>query len=216
MVSAMAFCRGKLLAFGCALSTLACGSDDEGSPPTGTGGSNAATGGSDQGTGGSDQGTGGFDPGTGGETSAGTVPSDLSVEGFGAFIAAGSYKLSGWTALNEELAESTGNHLTKARIWLNDIAIDGLEEDDESSIPDLPLNSMAVKELHDTEDDTLVGVAAMLKVGENPTGGWQFYCYGPAGHCAHNEPEHPQSDPLYARGLNARCGICHGSIITRP
>ena len=139
-----------------------------------------------------------------------TVPTDTSASGLATFLDGGRYQESGWTPETDApRPQESGSPHSTVRVWLNDVGIAGQAEDPEN----LPVDSMAVKELF--EGDTLVGIAALLKTeeGSNPNA-WVYYCYGPVGRCSTSDPEASKDDPIYGRGLNVSCGYCHSGIIT--
>lgn len=157
------------------------------------------------------KGDGGAKDGGNGDDTTPVVPKDTSVEGFAAFLESEYYREQpAWRAETAEPRDVDSAHgVGQVRLWMNEIAIAGQEEDGEN----LPVDSMAVKELY--AEGKRVGVAAMLKTEEGSgPGSWLFFCYGPATRCSHSQPEHPADDPLYAKGLDEDCGFCHSTVIT--
>lgn len=143
-------------------------------------------------------------------TDTSLVPTDLSAEGLTAFLEEERYRQTGWTPESEApRPQESGSPHSTVRVWLNDVTVAAQAEDPEN----LPVDSMAVKELF--EGDTLVGIATVLKTteGESPNT-WLYYCYGPAGRCSNNDPEATKEEPIYGRGLDVSCGYCHSGIIT--
>jgi hypothetical protein len=183
---------------GATLIALACSDSGDDAEASGAGGTISSAGGG---------------PATGDPDSEGRnllVPAETTLEGVAAFLDAGNYKGPGWTPETPTPRDADGSHSQQVQVWMNAVATAGQAKDTE----DLPVDSMAVKELY--SDGQLTGIAAMVKTSEGTSSGaWVFYCYGPSGRCSNSDPEAPKESPIYGTGLNVSCGFCHSTIITR-
>jgi hypothetical protein len=141
-------------------------------------------------------------------------PEDGSLEAIGAFLGEEGYLGDGWASETAE-PRPTVNTVSphqQVRVFMNDILIESIAAENMGA--DHAPWSMAVKEFYD--EDVLVGQAAMFNAVEDGEAVWTYYCWGPAGRCSTEEPEHAQGEPLYGQGLEVPCGSCHGgNVYTR-
>lgn len=155
--------------------------------------------------------------GSGGTTSSGgtgpdpnEMPSDTSAEGIAAFLEAGTYQSSPW--VGDPAPRGTDNvvnvHGAQMRVFFNSAAVAAVTNDTSAA------GTMVVKELY--EAGAVVGHAVSIKTGSgNTANDWLHYCNAPVGSTACTG-ESVNTMPIYAVGVEAACGYCHGQVPYAP
>jgi hypothetical protein len=154
------------------------------------------------------------------------MPASASQMDIEAFLAADGYKAAPWiseTPGPRAKGSGTSPH-DRVRVWMNPELVTSLKAGRDGfkdpmtmlNHPPHDMNSMAVKELY-AEDDTLVGLAAMIKTEVGGSlNSWTYFCYGPEGRCLTGQKT-PKETPAFGKGFGVACGFCHGGLIyTKP
>lgn len=121
------------------------------------------------------------------------------------FLADRAFENSGWFAETEtpREEESAVSPHDRVRVFQNAALRDGRDQ------PELPADSMAVKEIFDGDDS--VGFAAMWRVVDDEP--FTYFCWGPAGRCGVQETATPREEPMFGVGTEVVCGHCHNDLV---
>src|SRR5690606_11912584 len=189
-----------------AITTAGCSSEDGDASDAGSGGE-ANTGG-DAGTGGA---ASGGDAASGGaargcDRSTIDYPTDSSLAGIEAFLAAESYKSAPWVGDPAPRDDEIGNpHGPSLQAYFNTAAAAA-----SASNTDAAINAMVVKETYDPQG-VLIGKLVRLKTGEGTTANdWVNYCYvsDNGAYCTGTAGE---ENPFYSDAGHSYCTACHGN-----
>lgn len=139
----------------------------------------------------------------------GNFPSAVSASTLAAYVAAETYRGSGWTPSTDAPRDrtSTSSPHGWVRVWLNDEVLASAKAGNgEFHGSAHHTGSMAVKEMYD--GDEVIGVAVMLKLAGDAAE-WAYWCDGPESRCGIAPP----TDPFYGLAADAECAFCHGGLV---
>jgi hypothetical protein len=145
-------------------------------------------------------GCGGKDPapddnGGGGEG----LPADTSAGSMDAFITASKYTETGWTADGAgPRPGGIGTVHGRVKVWMNAAG----------AADPVMVDGMAVKEIYDEAADTVLGHAAIWRVGADAAE-TAYYCKAPGGRCTGDAADTEVS----GEGSAVSCHGCHGGNI---